>query len=118
MKCFFVGKFTDYKDKEEQVKISNPFIIRHALLMLHNFEHKIIPKVPIINWLQYLLNGRKLRYLTSSKMNRLLKNSGFHLIDIKQINGVSYFISQKVNHKIKAKNSSFFNFVNDFNTPY
>jgi hypothetical protein len=118
MKCYFVGKFTDYKVKTEQVKTSNPYIIRHMLLMLHTFEHKIVPKIPVINYFQYLLNSRKLKYLTSKKMRKLLKNSGFHVVDIKQINGVSYFISQKVSHNQKAKSSSFFNFVNDFNTPY
>lgn len=118
MKCYFVGKFTDYKDKKEQVKEEFPIIISHALLFIHTLNHKIIPKIPILNWIQYLYNGRKFKYLTSKKVKQLMTQNGFHLIDIKQINGVSYFVAQKVQHLSKVRNSSFFNFVNDLNTPY
>jgi len=102
-KGFFVGRFLDYKCYERHILQTYPSVLGHVLLFIGWLDNKVIPLLPLISWLHYKVNPKKIKFLTTLKMRKLLEKNGFMLVDVREIRELTYFISQKVNDiKIKT----------------
>jgi hypothetical protein len=98
MKGNFVGCFMDYKTVKKSMMQVNSSKIAYLLLMMHWIDSRFISQIPLINRVQYIMNPRKMKSLTSAETQRLLVNNGFSVKNITEINGLTYFISQKTKH--------------------
>ena len=93
---YFVGCFLDYKKQKEGFSKSKHSILGHLFLMTYVFLYRFIPKVPVITKFSLLLNHGKLRCITKDETKELLKNNGFKVVSTAEIEGFTYFISQKI----------------------
>ncbi len=117
-RCYFVGRFVDYKLLEVELKQEKEFVKKKFSQWLFWFEHFLVPRIPLLNWLQYVYNGRCHKYLTRGRIIKILKSQGFMVQNIRLIDGVSYFVSQKVKHMKKKKKGHLFTFINELQNPY
>lgn len=117
-RCYFVGKFIDYRLLEAALKQEKEFVKKKYSQWLFWFEHILVPKIPLLNWLQYIYNGRCHKYLTRGRVIKILKSQGFMVQNIRAVDGVSYFVSQKVKHMKKKKRGHLFTFINELQNPY
>ena len=117
LKCNFVGCFIDNKSFKAEIKKKYPVVIKQLALLYFNIEKVLLPRTPLFNWLQFRINQKKLKYLTSKQVTKILNENGFHVIDMTEIKGLTYFISQKVNHT-KNESTTILKFINELNTPY
>ncbi len=91
----FVGCFLEYKAYEYKNLQYNSVMFRHVLGFTYWFSNWVIPRVPVLSSFQYFVNPKKMQCLTITKMRKKLEKNGFKLIDVSEIGGVAYFISQK-----------------------
>jgi len=117
LKCNFVGCFIDNRSLKTKIKLKYPIIIKHLALLYFNFEKIFLPRIPLLNWVQFKFNQKKLKSLSSKQVTKILNENGFHVIDMTEIKGLTYFISQKVSHT-KNENTTILKFINELNTPY
>lgn len=94
-RCKFVGRFVDNESDspKNELSASNVF---HTLGTDELIDNGIGSKIPILNRVIDFIDARTNRYLTKRSVNQLLENNGFGVIDITEINGTTYFCSQKV----------------------
>jgi hypothetical protein len=86
-KGIFVGCFLSYESYRNKIIQQKPNVFGHMV--------RIISFIPLITWLQYIMNPKRMHCLTIANMSKKLEKNGFKLIDVKEINGVSYFVSKK-----------------------
>ncbi len=113
----FVGCFIDYKNHRQTILQNYPFLWGYLLLFTHSFSNRIIPRIPPFSWVHSIFNDNKIKCLTASEARILLDENGFHVIDVTEINGLSYFISKKIRH-YKNENDSFTRIVSDTNKSF
>jgi hypothetical protein len=90
----FVGCFLECKAKEYK-NLQYNTVFRHFFRFAYWFSNRAIPSVQVLSWLQYFVNPKKMQCLTLKKMQKKLEKNGFKLIDVREIGGLAYFISQK-----------------------
>jgi hypothetical protein len=94
-KSYFIGCFSDNKDQirflsdshKPDNKIDGQF---------DPAENGITSRNPFLNMVYNLLDIKTNRYLTKKAVTRELEGSGWKVLDMTEINGLSYFCAQKV----------------------
>ncbi len=93
-RCNFVGFFAN------NAKV-NRYALRYSSSLLLNVkksedvENGIISRLPVINMIYGLMDWKTNRYMSESGVTMLLKEFGFTVLDMTEINGRTYFHSQK-----------------------
>jgi|WetSurMetagenome_2_1015567.scaffolds.fasta_scaffold06123_3 hypothetical protein len=90
----FIGCFID---NEKQ----NGFSLRENSSGFHSkrdseaIENGISSRIPFLNMIYSMMDSKTNRYLSKPNTALLLKNSGFKILDMTEINGITYFCAQK-----------------------
>jgi hypothetical protein len=103
MKGNFVGCFIDYKSQKNKVLQISPSTLAYLLFLLHWIDNRLIAQIPLVNRVRYIINPRKIKLLTTVETRQLLENNGFLVKDVTEIDGLTYFISQKIKHAKSEK---------------
>jgi hypothetical protein len=114
-KGYFIGRFIDYHDQKKRAMEYNPPLLKRFLLLIHSVVNRIIPRIPFFNWILHIINNGKSKYITSNEAKNLLECNGFKVVDMAQIDGHIYFISQKTND-INKKVMSFATLLSNYKT--
>jgi hypothetical protein len=94
-RCNFVGFFAN------NAKV-DMYALRYSSSLLLNMkksediENSIVSRFPVINMIYGLMDWKTNRYMSASGVTLLLKEFGFKVLDMTEINGRTYFHSQKV----------------------
>ena len=59
-------------------------------------ENGIISKFPFLNMLISLLDSKTNKYLSKRSVSLLLSDHGFKVMDMSEIDGLTYFCAQKI----------------------
>jgi hypothetical protein len=95
-KSNFVGCFVDNK-------IQNGFSDKYGNLPLplsqkaEAYENGIESRIPFINRMYSFIDSRTNRYLTRRLVSRLLEECGLEIVSMNNMNGLTYFCTQKIN---------------------
>lgn len=96
-KSNFIGCFLDRNIKYE--KTFNNIISQYHGTDIKNsvdpYENGITSRVPFLNTVYNLLDSRTDRYMTRENVYSLLNKQGFKVLDMTDLNGLTYFHSQK-----------------------
>lgn len=92
-KSHFIGCFID----TEKV---NGYELREKHLYdnkknIDDIENGIVSKFPFINMLYSILDSRTFRYMSKLDVSILLEDNGFKIINMSELNGLTFFHSQK-----------------------
>jgi hypothetical protein len=94
-RCNFVGCFVNSKNVER-------FTLRKDLTSVEknrdsdNVELGIVSRFPFINMLYSLMDLKTNKYLSEKSVALMLGVHGFKIMDMKEVNGLTFFHSQKV----------------------
>ncbi len=92
--CNFIGFFSN------NAKVDR-YALRYSSSLLLNMkksediENGIVSRIPVINMIYGLMDWKTNRYMSESGVTILLKEFGFTVLDMTEINGRTYFHSQK-----------------------
>ena len=112
---YFAGCFLDYNRQKQNTRSTKHSVIGYMLLIMFSFLNRIVPKIPLINKIQLLLNKGMVKSMTKDEARNLLEKNGFLVIDMTEIDGLTYFIAQKISHG-KMKTFSLLTLINSFKT--
>ena len=94
-KSNFIGCFLDCKaQKEYAIKNSSSQFPTKKIVCPS--ENKIISRIPFLNIVYNLVDSKTNRYLTRRNISFLLEEQGFKVLDMTDLNRLTYFHSQKV----------------------
>lgn len=93
-KCNLIGCFIDNSKH-------NPFVLRKNVSEIERkrtttaLENGIISRIPFINWFYSIIDSRTNKYLSKNNVTSLLENSGFKVLDMTELNGITYFHAKR-----------------------
>lgn len=90
-RCYFIGCFVDYSKRFGYIFKKNPRD-KHA----EGEEHDIASRIPLLNIFYRLIDFKTDRYLTGKNVTMSLEDLGFKVLDMSEINGITYFCAQKI----------------------
>src|SRR5450759_1249456 len=94
-KSNFIGCFVDNK------KI-NGYVLRNNSSSYYNkrsfddIENGIVSRIPFLNMLYSFMDSRTNKYLSKTNVTLLLEDSGLKVMDMTELNGLTYFCAQRL----------------------
>lgn len=94
-KGYFIGCFVDNKKK-------NGFTLKDKTLDYHSeknsqaVENGIISRYPFLNRIFGYMDSKTNKYLSRRDVTSLLSDRGFKVLDMTELNGLTYFCAQKL----------------------
>ena len=93
-KCNLIGCFIDSRKH-------NPFVLRTNISELEKkrtstaLENGIISRVPFMNWFYSVIDSRTNKRLSKNNVTLLLEDHGFKVLDMTELNGITYFHAKR-----------------------
>jgi hypothetical protein len=109
----YVGCFLDYKKQKQRILKNKHSLLGYAFLMSYAFINRAVPRIPVVKHVQHLLNSGKVKCITREEAKLLLEKNGFKIINMSEIDGLTYYICKKVSHNQKRV-ISLFTFLNSY----
>jgi hypothetical protein len=94
-KSNFIGCFVDNKKVNgyELKTSSSPY---QTKVSVDEVENGIVSQIPFLNMLYSLMDSRTNKFMSTASVTLMLEDLGFIVLDMKEINGMTYFHTQKV----------------------
>ena len=93
-KCNLIGCFIDSRKH-------NPFVLRKNISELERkrtstaLENGIISRIPFLNWFYSVIDSRTNKRLSKNSVTLLLEEHGFKVLDLTELNGITYFHAKR-----------------------
>jgi hypothetical protein len=94
-KCNFVGCFVNNR-KKERYAVRKDSTSDEKNKSRDEIELGIISRFPFINMLYSILDSKTNAYMSENSVTLMLGVHGFKIMEMKEVNGLTYFHSQKV----------------------
>jgi hypothetical protein len=92
-KCYLIGCFVDNK-KQSGFSFKKRYLDSGSKIISEEERNGIVSRRPILNTIFRILDARTNRYLSGKNVTQLLRNNGFSLLDMTELEGLTYFCSQ------------------------
>jgi hypothetical protein len=93
-KSYFIGCFVD-NQKNNKYSFKNTNISTNHSKDSEAVENGISSRIPFLNVLYNLLDAKINKYLSKNEVAQMLSDRGFRVVDMTELNGITYFCSQK-----------------------
>ena len=93
-KSNFIGCFVDNK-KVNGFELKPNSSATQTRISFDEVENGIVSHIPFLNMLYSLMDSRTNKFMSGSSVSLMLEEHGFKVLDMKEINGLTYFHSQK-----------------------
>jgi hypothetical protein len=96
-KCYFVGCFVDHKNNFGFILKINPLDKNSE-----SVSQGILSRIPLLNKIYRMMDARIDNYLSGKNITLSLEDLGFKVLDMTELNGLTYFCAQKC-HPVEKK---------------
>ena len=96
-KCYFVGCFVDHKKNFGFILKINPLDKNSE-----SVNQGILSRIPLLNKIYRMMDARTDKYLSGKNIILSLEDLGFKVLDMTELNGLTYFCAQKC-HPVEKK---------------
>jgi hypothetical protein len=93
--CNFIGCFVDNHRQNGYFLRNNPSD-NHYKRNSVDIENGISSSNPFLNMIYSIIDSRTNKYMSERSVSLLLKDCGFKVLDMTELNGVTYFLAQKI----------------------
>lgn len=94
-KSYFIGTFLDNK-KNNGYELRKSNSSNKNMLENEAVENGIISRIPFLNMLYSLLDSKTNSHMSKSSVAQLMAGHGFKVLDITELNGLTYFCVQRI----------------------
>lgn len=94
-KSNFIGCF-DENNKHLEYAVSNSISRNGSDVISLALENGIISRIPFLNKIYNFIDSKTDRYMTRSEVYKLFQEHGFRILDMTELNGLTYFHAQKI----------------------
>jgi hypothetical protein len=92
--CNFIGCFVDNK-KQNGFVLSNGPSDFHYKRNSDAIENGIASSSPFLNMIYSMIDSKTNKYMSERSVTLLLEDNGFNVLNMTEINGLTYFLAQK-----------------------
>ncbi len=92
--CNFIGCFVDNK-KQNGFVLSNGPSDYHYKRNSDAIENGIASSSPFLNMIYSMIDSKTNKYMSERSVTLLLEDNGFNVLNMTEINGLTYFLAQK-----------------------
>jgi hypothetical protein len=92
-KCYLIGCFVDYK-KQNVFSLRKRSIGSMEAGMSEAEKNGIVSRIPFFNTIFKILDAKANKYLSRRLVSQLLTNNGFEIMDMTELEGLTYFCSR------------------------
>lgn len=93
--CNFIGCFVDNK-KQDSFILNNKPSADHYKRNADAIENGIASSSPFLNMIYSLIDSKTNKYMSERSVSMLLEGHGFRVLDMTVINGLTYFLAQRI----------------------
>ena len=94
-KSNFIGCFVDNK-KVNNFEMRSSIFNNQKKISKDDLENGVASQIPFINMLYNIMDLKTYKFMSGNSVSLILEDHGFKVLDMKEINGLTYFWSQKV----------------------
>jgi hypothetical protein len=94
-KTNFIGCFVD-NSKQNGFKLSVNPSDYHAKRNSDAVDNGIVSRIPFLNMIYSMMDSRTNKFMAKTNVTLLLESHGFKVLDMTEINGLTYFCTQKL----------------------
>jgi hypothetical protein len=94
-KSFFIGCFIDNRKQNGYILRKSP-VAHHSMRNSEAVENGIVSKIPFLNMLYSFMDSKTNKYLSKTNVTLLLENNGFKVMDMTELNGLTYFCAKSL----------------------
>jgi hypothetical protein len=94
-KSYFIGCFTDNK-KQNGFALKNSSSDSDSKNKSEAVENGIISRIPFLNMLYSMMDLKTNNFLSRTGTTMLLENHGFKVLDMTELNGLTFFCAQRL----------------------
>jgi len=95
----FIGCFID-NTKVNGYELRNKSSSSQNNISIVNLENGIVSQIPFLNMIYSYMDLKTNRFISARSVSALLEENGFRVVGMKEINGLTYFHSQKVGSEV------------------
>jgi hypothetical protein len=99
-KSYFIGCFVD-NQKNNKYSLKNTTVSNNYSKDSEAVENGISSRIPFLNVLYNLLDAKINKYLSKNEVAQMLNVRGFRVVDMTELNGLTYFCAQKQLPEVK-----------------
>lgn len=104
----YIGRASTYLDRKLFLYRKFGRQLGRILWIADFFINRVVPRIRFLDRLYYLLTNGKFHDISSVEVLGRLVYCGFHIVDYKRINGLTYFVAQKQGEPVKNSNPSYY----------
>jgi hypothetical protein len=94
-KCNFIGCFID-NNKQNGFVLRNNSSDSHSKRNSEAIENSIVSRVPFLNMIFSMMNSKTNKYMSKTNVTLMLEDHGFKVLDMTELNGLTYFYAQRL----------------------
>lgn len=94
-KTNFIGSFIESK-KQNGASNKSSSSSNATKNNVDRFENGIISRIPFLNMVYNLMDSKTNRNISRNDVTLLLEEHGFKILDMTELNGITYFLAQKI----------------------
>lgn len=94
-KSYFIGSFIDRNYQNGFLSLSSA-TSENGTEYYEQIENGITSRIPFVNMMYNLMDSRTNRYMTKRTVSLMLGDAGLKVLDMTELNGLTYFCTQKV----------------------
>ena len=101
------GCFESLQQNKESFFRKYPTGLAHGLYFMNFLLNRVFPKLPLLRKLYFPLTRGRYRVVSAAEMLGRLTFCGFDILDLKDIDGICWFIARKERAPLKDENPSY-----------
>jgi len=102
-----LGNFETFKARARKKSIYKIPVLKHLYFGFEFLFKRVCPKMPILKKLYFFSTKGKNRFLSKAESLGRLVSCGFDIVDVKEFDGINYFVAKKIKEPEYNMNPSF-----------
>ncbi len=104
----YIGRLETYAERRELIYSQLGRHLGSIFWMADFIVHRVIPRMPYLEDLYYLLTNGEFHAISKSEVLGRLIYCGFEIIESKSIHGLTYFVVMKTRQPVTGENPSYY----------
>jgi lipopolysaccharide/colanic/teichoic acid biosynthesis glycosyltransferase len=104
----YIGRMETYWERKKLIYGQVGKYLGRLLWMVDFFLHRVIPRIPYLDNLYYYITNGEFHAISQAEVLGRLAYCGFEIVDFREINGLSYFVSIKTKKPMENGHPSFY----------
>jgi lipopolysaccharide/colanic/teichoic acid biosynthesis glycosyltransferase len=104
----YIGRLETYAERKETIYSQLGRFLGRIFWVFDFVLHRVIPRIPYLEDIYYYVTNGEFHAISNAEVMGRLVYCGFEIIDMRSINGLSYFVAMKTKEPHIGENPSYY----------